>query len=91
MIKWENLLLVAAVAIGASVFITAAFSLGMRWLTNARHIVETSKSSKATTASGSNNPLEVFYRIGSYAMFAVCFAGVIYGIYLIIPFFHLDK
>lgn len=91
MIKWDSLLLVAAVAIGASVLITAAFSLGLRWLTNARHLLEVAAKSKDKAVRSANNPLEVFYRIGAYAMFTICAAGVIYGIYLIIPYFHLDK
>ncbi|BDS49451.1 hypothetical protein [Rhodoluna sp. KAS3] len=89
MIKWDSLLLVAGVAIGASVFITAAFSLGMRWLTNARHILETTEKSPSLEVRDSTNPLEVVFRIGAYVMFTICAASVLYGIYLIVPYFHM--
>ena len=43
MINWSSLILVASVAIGASVGLVTVFSLGMRLMTNARNIQENTK------------------------------------------------
>jgi hypothetical protein len=85
MINWNNLLLVAAVAIGSSVGLTAVFSFGMRLLTNARNIQSNTKKRDGA------QPAEVLNRVGAYLMFAICGSAVLYGIYLIVPYFHLDK
>jgi hypothetical protein len=85
MINWNSLLLVAAVAIGSSVGLTASFSLGMRLLTNARNIqAHTKKKSNA-------RPAEMVNRIAAYLLFAICGSAVLYGIYLIVPYFHLEN
>jgi predicted secreted protein len=85
MINWNNLILVATVAIGASVGLVTVFSLGMRLLTNARNIQENTKKNQGVL------PAETFNRIGAYLMFTICASAVIYGIYLIVPYFHLNK
>jgi hypothetical protein len=86
MIEWGSLLLVAAVAIGATTALVSMFSLGMRWLTNARHYVSSSKKGSAKAIRA-----EVLNRSGAYIMFTLCATALIYGIYLIVPYFHLDK
>lgn len=83
MINWNSLLLVASVAIGATVLIVSVFSLGVRLLTNARNIVENSKKKAGTS------PVEVISRALAYACFTVCAGAVLYGIYLIVPYWHL--
>lgn len=85
MINWNSLLLVAAVAIGATVAVVAVFSLGMRFLTDARHI--RSEGKKKDVAK----PGEIIFRTAAYAMFTLCSMALIYGIYLIVPYFHLAK
>ena len=85
MINWSSLLLVASVAIGASVGLVTVFSLGMRLLTNARNIQENTKKKAGV------QPAEVVNRIAAYLMFTICATAVIYGIYLIVPYFHLSK
>jgi len=86
MIEWNNLLLVAVVSVVASTFLVAVFSLGMRWLTNARHLVPAVKKGKTKAVRA-----EVLNRAGAYIMFTICATGLVYGIYLIVPYFHLNK
>lgn len=85
MINWSSLILVASVAIGASVGLVTVFSLGMRLLTNARNIQENTKKKQGV------KPAEVINRIAAYLMFTICASAVVYGIYLIVPYFHLAK
>jgi hypothetical protein len=85
MINWSSLILVASVAIGASVGLVTVFSLGMRLLTNARHIQENTKKKQGV------KPAEVINRVAAYLMFTICASAVVYGIYLIVPYFHLAK
>ena len=85
MINWSSLILVASVAIGASVGLVTVFSLGMRLLTNARNIQENTKKKQGV------QPAEVVNRIAAYLMFTICASAVLYGIYLIVPYFHLSK
>jgi hypothetical protein len=85
MINWSSLILVASVAIGASVGLVTVFSLGMRLLTNARNIQDNTKKKQGV------QPAEVVNRIAAYLMFTICASAVLYGIYLIVPYFHLAK
>ena len=85
MINWSSLILVASVAIGASVGLVTVFSLGMRLLTNARNIQENTKKKQGV------KPAEVINRVAAYLMFTICASAVVYGIYLIVPYFHLTK
>ena len=85
MINWSSLILVATVAIGASVGLVTVFSFGMRLLTNARNIQENTKKKEGA------KPAEILNRVSAYLMFTICASAVLYGIYLIVPYFHLDK
>lgn len=85
MINWSSLILVASVAIGASVGLVTVFSLGMRLLTNARNIQDNTKKKQGV------QPAEALNRIAAYLMFTICASAVLYGIYLIVPYFHLSK
>lgn len=85
MINWNSLFLVASVAIGSSIGLVAVFSFGMRLLTNAQNIQAQTKKSKGV------KPAEVYNRIGAYLMFTICVSAVLYGIYLVVPYFHLAK
>ncbi|AIC47170.1 hypothetical protein [Rhodoluna lacicola] len=85
MINWNSLILVAIVAIGSSVGLVTVFSLGMRLLTNAQNINQHTKKKDGVKVS------EAINRIGAYLMFTICGSAVLYGIYLIVPYFHLDK
>lgn len=85
MINWSSLILVASVAIGATVGLVTVFSLGMRLLTNARNIQENTKKKQGVKSA------EVVNRVAAYLMFTICASAVVYGIYLIVPYFHLAK
>jgi hypothetical protein len=85
MINWSSLILVASVAIGATVGLVTVFSFGMRLLTNARNIQENTKKKQGV------KPAETANRIAAYLMFTICGSAVLYGIYLIVPYFHLSK
>ncbi len=85
-INWSNFLLVAAASIGASALIVSVFSLGMRALSNAEFVSESAK--KGDLASLRK---ESASRAAAYALFAISAAAVVYGIYLIVPYFHLSK
>ena len=81
--KWLNLLQVAVAAIGFTAATTLLFSLGIRMLTNADFAVEKASRRKAGTRRG-----ELINLIGAYAMFALCGLALLYGIYLVVPYFH---
>jgi hypothetical protein len=85
MINWNSLILVASVAIGSSIGLVAVFSFGMRLLTNAQNVQSHTKRTQGV------KPAEVYNRIGAYLMFTICGSAVLYGIYLVVPYFHLDK
>jgi hypothetical protein len=85
MINWSSLILVATVAIGSSVGLVTVFSIGMRLLTNAQNIQQHTKKREGA------RPAEALNRIAAYLMFSICGSAVLYGIYLIVPYFHLDK
>lgn len=79
-IDWNHLLLVGATAIGASVGVIVLFSLGIRLLTNAEHAKSASKKGNVTALR-----IEAANRAAAYALFAMSFGAVIFGILLIIP------
>lgn len=81
--KWMNLFQVAAAAIGFTAGITLLFSLGIRLITNAEFAVQ-----KAGTGKAKAQRAEVFNLIGSYVLFALCGLALLYGIYLVVPYFH---
>jgi cytochrome b561 len=85
MINWSSFLLVAAASIGFTLFIVAFFSLGVRLITNARHIMPAAKKGRASAARA-----EALNRSLAYAFFAICAAALLYGIWLIVPYFHLE-
>lgn len=89
MINWFNLGLVATAAIGASVFLAAVFALGVRWLFTSRHLSYLKKTSELISVRQGKQSKIVVFRIGAYVMFTICAASVLYGIYLIVPYFHM--
>ena len=85
-INWSNLLLVAVTSIGAALVVVALFSVGVRLLTNARHAEVKAKKGDAPAAR-----IEAVSRTVSYIAFSLCASALLYGIYLIVPAFHLSK
>ena len=85
-INWESLAQVFFAAVGFSTGIVGSFAIGVRLLTNAQHAVPGARKGKSKDVQR-----EVVYRVLSYAAFSVCISALLYGIYLIVPYFHLDK
>ena len=85
-IDWSAFALVFFASIGFSVVIVATFAFGVRLYTNAQYFVEAAKrgSQKAAVREAVN-------RAVSYSMFAIASGALLYGIYLVVPAFHLDK
>lgn len=83
MIDWNSFLIVAAASLAFTLVIVATFSLGVRLLTNAQHMVADAKKGKKKAIQS-----EALNRMVSYMLFASCAAALIYGIYLVIPGFH---
>jgi hypothetical protein len=79
-IDWNHLFLVAATAVIASVAIIVLFSLGIRLLTNAEHAKTASKTGDAKALR-----VEAANRAAAYALFALSFGAVIFGVLLVIP------
>ncbi|MEY4434136.1 MAG: hypothetical protein RIR16_176 [Actinomycetota bacterium] len=86
MIDWASFLLVAGASIAFTLFIVGFFSLGVRLITNARHAMPAAKKGRASAAR-----VEAFNRSLAYVFFAICAAALLYGIWLIVPYFHLSK
>jgi len=85
-IKWDNLFLVAGTSIGAALLVVALFAVGVRLLTDAR--LAEAKAKKGDNAAAR---VEAISRTLSYIAFSLCGSALLYGIYLIVPAFHLSK
>lgn len=85
-INWSNLFLVAATSIGAGLLVVALFSVGARLLTDARLAEAKAKKGDDKAARA-----EAISRTFSYIAFSLCGSALLYGIYLIVPAFHLSK
>lgn len=85
-IDWNSFFLVFAASLGFSVVIVLTFALGVRLYTNAE--VQRRQSKKGDQAAA---VAELWNRTVSYALFALSSSALLYGIYLIVPYFHLDK
>ncbi|AOY55700.1 hypothetical protein [Candidatus Rhodoluna planktonica] len=86
-INWSSFALVAGASVTFTLVIVGFFSLGMRLLTNAQHAAPAAKKGKAAAVR-----VEAFNRTFAYFFFALCAGALLYGIYLVVPYFHLaDK
>ena len=84
MINWQGFLLVALASIGFTTLVVSLFSFGMRLLTNSKHALPSARKGKATAVR-----TEALNRFGAYGLFAICAFALLYGIYLIVPYFHI--
>jgi len=82
-IEWSNLYAVALVSIFTSVLLVAVFAGGLRFLTNARHWAPAAKKGKSKARRN-----QALNSLAAYVSFLVCAAALLYGIYLIVPYFH---
>jgi len=85
-INWSNLFVVAATSIGAALLVVALFSVGVRLLTDSR-----AAEAKAKKGDDKAARVEAISRTVAYIAFALCGSALLYGIYLIVPAFHLSK
>lgn len=85
-INWNGFVLVFAAAIGFSVVIVLTFALGVRLYTDAELHKRVAKKGKQSAAVS-----ELWSRTLSYALFALSSTALLYGVYLVVPYFHLDK
>lgn len=85
-IDWNAFVLVFGASIGFSTVIVATFSFGVRLYTNAQSFVGAAKKGNQSAAVS-----EALNRAVAYSMFAIASGALLYGIYLIVPAFHLDK
>lgn len=84
MINWLSFALVTGASLGFTMVIVITFSLGVRLLTNAENY-----AARAKKMTPRDVRLEVFNRSGSYVLFALCILALLYGIWLVIPSFHV--
>ena len=79
-IAWNNLTYVAFAALVATLLVVLLFSLGVRLSVNADHFKKAGLSGHVKALRA-----EAFNRAVSYALFALSFGAVIFGVLLIIP------
>jgi cytochrome oxidase assembly protein ShyY1 len=79
-IAWNNLFYVAIAALIATALVVSLFSFGIRFFVNA-------ETAKVKASAGEIKALrtEAANRALSYALFALGFGAVIYGVLLIVP------
>jgi hypothetical protein len=85
-IKWNDLIMVAGAAIGASALVVTLFAVGVRLLTNAQQTVAGKGKSKSKSASK-----EIAFRLASFLSFALATGVLSYGLYLLVTFSKLKK
>ena len=84
MINWGSFLLVAVASIAFTTIVVSLFSLGMRLFVNSRHALPAAKKGRVSAVRHYS-----INRLGAYALFTVCAFALIYGLYLIVPYFHI--
>ena len=85
-IDWNAFVLVFAASVGFSTVIVATFAFGVRLYTNALSYVSAAKKGNRKAAVS-----EALNRTVAYSMFAIAGGALLYGIYLVVPAFHLAK
>jgi hypothetical protein len=86
-VDWGSIALVSVTALVATVVIVTFYALGLRLLAvGSPDDTGTADGDGAATAVRGSRPLAA--TIGAVLCIAVGIAGVLYGIYLVIPLFH---
>lgn len=83
MIEWANLYLVALVSVFSTIALVAICALGIRFLTNARHWRPSARKGKSRAKRQ-----ELVNLVAAVLCFTLCGSALLYGIYLIVPYFH---
>ena len=83
-VDWGSIALVSVTALVATVVIVTFFSLGLRLLA----IGSPDDTDDARTGAVTASSRPAIATVGAILCIAVGVAGVLYGIYLVIPLFH---
>ncbi|MFM2024080.1 MAG: hypothetical protein RLZZ56_93 [Actinomycetota bacterium] len=81
-IKWNDLIMVAGAAIGASALLVTFFSLGVRLLTTAQQAL--ASGNKGKKAKSDSVAKEIAFRLLAVICFIAAAAVLVYGLYLIL-------
>ncbi|TPX05647.1 hypothetical protein FJ656_05555 [Schumannella luteola] len=84
---------VFVVALVASVVLVVLFSIGVRLLSIANSAPAAGSTGTGTATADAAPPVAgaeraLLPRLGAVLCFALCAAGVLFGVWLIVPFFH---
>lgn len=85
-IDWTKFYEVAVGAIGFTAFIVAVYSFGVRLLTNAQHVAPAAAKGDAKAARS-----ELYNRVAAYALFALAFVALAYGVFLMFDKMYNSK
>lgn len=83
MISWSNLYVVALVSVFSTVALVSVCAYGIRFLTNARYWRPAARKGKLKAKRK-----VVAFLGAAYFCFALCFCGLLFGIYLVVPYFR---
>lgn len=85
-IDWTKFYEVALGAIGFTAFIVTVFSLAVRLLSNAQRFAP--EAAKGNASAGRS---ELYNRVAAYALYALAFVGLVYGVYLMFDKMYHSK
>jgi hypothetical protein len=85
-IDWTKFYEVAVGAIGFTAFIVTVYSLGVRLLTNAQHVATAAAKGDAKASRS-----ELYNRVAAYALFALAFVALAYGVFLMFDKMYNSK
>ncbi len=85
-IDWIKFYEVALGASGFTSFMVVIYSLGVRLLTNAQHAAPAAAQGEAKAARS-----ELYNRVAAYALFALAFVVLAYGVFLMFDRMYHSK
>lgn len=96
MIDWAAFAIVAVAALVSASVVVSLFAFGLRLLNVGRGVdaddspdtIETTPSGSISVVSAQPEGRPRWASIAAIACFALCSLAVLFGIYLIVPFFH---
>jgi hypothetical protein len=89
MIDWQAFLIVAVVSVVASAVVVTLYAFGLRLLNVGRGPDADDGSAQPpepSPSSAAGRP--AWATVAAISCFTMCGAAILYGIYLIVPFFH---
>lgn len=96
MIDWAAFAIVAVAALVSASVVVSLFAFGLRLLNVGRGVdaddtpgtIETTPSGSISVVAGQPEGRPRWATIAAITCFALCSLAVLFGIYLIVPFFH---